>query len=205
MIDLYAAPTANGLRAKIMLDECALPYTLHKIDLTKGEQKSADFLKMNPIGSIPVIVDNDGPGGKPVTMAQSVAILMYLGEKAGKFIPKDPGKRGVFLEALMIAATDVGPTLGTVNLIVRSKEVHKPTLELFEGRFRNYFTVWNDKFSHQRYAVDDEVSIADFALYSYFARCSVQYPTLLAGLDNVGRWGKEIGARPGVAKGMNFG
>jgi len=205
MIDVYAAPTANGLRAKIMLDECGLPYTLHKIDLTKGEQKTPGFLKMNPVGSIPVIVDNDGPGGKPVTMAQSVAILMYLGEKSGKFIPKDPAKRGAFLEALMNAATDVGPTLGTVNLIVRSKEPHKPTLEMFEGRFRNYFKVWDDKLAHQRYAVDDEVSIADFALYSYFARCSVQYPTLLAGLDNVARWGKEIGARPGVAKGMNFG
>src|SRR5439155_1638750 len=93
MIDLYAAGTSNGMRARIGLEECGLAYNLHPIDLAKGEQKSPSFLAMNPNGQIPVIVDSDGPGGKPVTISQSVAVLMYCAEKSGKFLPKDPATR----------------------------------------------------------------------------------------------------------------
>ena len=97
MIDLYAAGTSNGMRARIALEECGLTYNFHPIDLDKGENKTPQFLAMNPIGQIPVIVDNEGPGGKPVTMSQSSAILMYCAEKSGKFLPKDPADRPAFL------------------------------------------------------------------------------------------------------------
>ena len=93
MIDLYAAGTSNGMRARIALEECGLPYTLNFIDLAKGENKTPQFLAMNPNGQIPVIVDHDGPGGKPVTLSQSTAILLYCAEKSGKFLPKDPAAR----------------------------------------------------------------------------------------------------------------
>src|SRR5205809_8000992 len=93
MIDLYAAGTSNGMRARIGLEECGLAYNFHPLDLGKGEQKSPSFLAMNPNGQIPVIVDSDGPGGKPVTVSQSVAVLLYCAEKSGKFLPKDPAAR----------------------------------------------------------------------------------------------------------------
>src|SRR5690242_20765810 len=131
VIDLYAAGTSNGMRAKIMLDECSVPYKLHPIDLAKGDQRSPEFLARNPWGQIPVIVDNDGPGGRPVTLSQSVGIMIYLAEKTGKFIPKDGAKRAAFWQALMNATSDMGPTLGTIFTIVRSKEPHKPSQALF--------------------------------------------------------------------------
>ena len=93
MIDLYAAGTSNGMRARIALEECGLPYQLHPIDLAKGGNKTPEFLKLNPNAQIPVIVDSEGPGGKPLTLSQSTAILLYAAEKSGKFLPRDAAKR----------------------------------------------------------------------------------------------------------------
>jgi GST-like protein len=205
MIDLYAAPTSNGLRATIMLAECGLPYTLHKIDIGKGETKTADFLKLNPMGLIPVIVDREGPGGKPLTIAQSVAIMLYLGDKAGKFIPKEPAAKAVFHDALLNAATDIGATLGSVFAISRSPEPHQPSKEIFEKRLANYFAVWNGKLAERKYCAGDEITAADFALYAVAARCRQLMPALTAGNPNLDRWESELAARPGVQKGMAFG
>src|SRR5690554_1524225 len=105
MIELYAAGTSNGVRARIALEECGLPYRLNFIDLAKGEHKTPQFLAMNPNGQIPVIVD----GG--VTLAQSTAILIYAGEKSGRFIPKEGAKRAAFWQALMSASTDITPMM----------------------------------------------------------------------------------------------
>ena len=127
MIDLYAAPTSNGLRAKVMLEESGLPYALHLVDMANGEHKKPDFLAMNPDGLIPVMVDEDGPGGKPITMPQSTAIQIYVAEKIGKFIPTDPAKRAAFWPILMNAATDVGPALSAVFAIARSSDPHGPS------------------------------------------------------------------------------
>jgi GSH-dependent disulfide-bond oxidoreductase len=138
VIDLYAAGTSNGMRAKIMLEECGVPYTLHPIDLMKGDQKKPEFLARNPWGQIPVIVDSEGPGGKPMTLSQSVGIMLYLAEKTGKFIPQDSAKRAAFWQALMNAASDMGPTLGSIFTIVRSKEPHKPSQQIFEDRWKGY-------------------------------------------------------------------
>src|SRR5438046_6850989 len=87
MIDLYAAGTSNGMRARIAVEECGLAYRFHPIDIQKGEQKLPGFLAMNPMGQIPVLVDNEGPGGKPLTLSQSTAILVYCAEKSGRFLP----------------------------------------------------------------------------------------------------------------------
>ena len=124
MIDLYAAGTSNGMRARIALEECGLAYKLHPIALEKGEQKSAQFTALNPNAQIPVIVDHEGPGGKPVTVSQSSAILIYAGEKSGKYIPKDAAARPAFWQALMSASTDMTPTLGSIFQIVRGKDPH---------------------------------------------------------------------------------
>lgn len=204
MIDLYAAPTSNGLRAKIMLDECGLPYKLHPVDLAKGENKTPEFLKLNPMGAIPVIVDPEGPGGKPVTMAQSVGILTYLAEKSGKFLPKDPSKRPIFWQALNAAATDLGPTLGDIFAIMRSPEKHQPSQAIFEGRFKNQLKVLDGNLGRQKYVAGDEITIADFATYAVIYRAEQTVAPLLAGFPNLERWRKEMAARPGTQKGLKF-
>ena len=95
MIDLYATPTTNGLRVKIILEECGLDYTLNRVNMAEKEHKTPEFLKLNPLGQTPVIVDHDAPGG-PLTMCQSMAIMFYCCEKSGKFLPSDPRKRAEF-------------------------------------------------------------------------------------------------------------
>lgn len=200
MIDLYAAGTSNGMRARIALEECGLAYTFHPIALDKGEHKTPEFLAMNPNAQIPVIVDRDGPGGKSVTLSQSTAILMYCAEKSGKFMPKDGAARAAMLEALMIASTDVTPIFGSCFGLMRSKEPHAPSIQIFKDRLRNFFKVWDDKLGKRKYAAGDEVTIADFSLYAGYARMKGVVPELLEGLPNVARWAGEMAARPGVKK-----
>ncbi|MDH4095522.1 MAG: glutathione S-transferase family protein [Betaproteobacteria bacterium] len=200
MIDLYAAGTSNGMRARIALEETGLAYTFHPVALDKGEHKTPQFLAMNPNGQIPVIVDRDGPGGKPLTLSQSTAILMYCAEKSGKFIPRDPAARAAMLEALMVASTDVTPIFGAYFGIARSKEPHAPSMQLFKERLRALFEVWDQKLARHRYAAGDEVTIADFSLYAGYARIKGVAADLFEGLANVARWGGEMAARPGVKK-----
>lgn len=204
MIDLYAAGTSNGMRARIALEECGLAYSLHPIDIAKGEHKTPQFLALNPNGQIPVIVDNEGPGGKPVTLSQSTAILVYAAEKSGKFLPKDPAKRPALWQALMSASTDITPTLGTVFGIIRGKEPHAPTADMFKSRFRNYLKVWDDALAKRKYAAGDEVTIADFSLYAGYARAKGVIPETCEGFANIARWAEEIGARPAVQRALKF-
>jgi GST-like protein len=204
MIDLYAAGTSNGMRARIGLEECGLAYKLHPVDLAKGENKAAQFLALNPNGQIPVIVDDEGPGGKPVTLSQSTAILVYASEKSGRFQPKDPAKRPAFWQALMSASTDITPTLGTVFGIIRGKDPHAPTADMFKGRFRSYLKVWDDALGQRKYAGGDEVTIADFSLYAGFARARGVVPETCEGFANLARWADEIGARPAVQRALKF-
>lgn len=192
------------MRARIALEECALAYNFHPIDLARGEHKTAAYLAMNPNGQIPVIVDSDGPGGKKLTLSQSMAILVYCAEKSGKFIPTDPEERPAFSQALMSAASDMGPTLGTIFTIVRSQDPHRPTAQMFENRWKAYLKVWDNTFATRRYAAGSKVSIADFALYGVVARTKGVLPEICEGVPNVDRWLAEIGARPAVLRAMSF-
>ena len=200
MIDLYAAGTSNGLRARIALEECGLEYTFHPIALDKGEHKTPQFLAMNPNAQIPVIVDRDGTGGKPVTLSQSTAILVYCAEKSGKFMPKEGAARAAMLEALMVASTDVTPIFGAAFGLMRTKEPHAPSIQFFKDRLRSFFKVWDEKLGKRKYAAGDEVTIADFSLYAGYVRMTAVVPELLEGLPNVTRWAGEMAARPGVKK-----
>lgn len=206
MIDLYAAGTANGIRARIGLEECGLAYTFHPVDLTKGEQKTPSFLSMNPNGQIPVIVDSEGPGGKPVTVSQSVAVLVYCAEKSGKFLPKDPATRPAFWQALMSATSDMSTMVTAILTLSRSNkdQQHAPALEVFKTMWKNYLTVWDNRLSRQRYAAGSEVTIADFALYGAVGRMKSVQPALLEGYADVGRWVDEIAARPAIQRAMKF-
>jgi GST-like protein len=200
MIDLYAAGTSNGMRARIALEECGLKYQWHPIDFAKGEHKTPQFLALNPNAQIPVIVDNDGPGGKKITLSQSSAIVIYCAEKAGKFIPSDPAKRAATFEAYMSASTDITPMFGTVNGILRSKEPHLPTANMFKERLREYFKVWDDRLARRKYAAGDEVTIADFSLYAGYWRTKGALPELIAGMPNLERWAAGIAARPAIQR-----
>lgn len=204
MIDLYAAGTSNGMRARMALEECGLPYTLHPVALDKGENKTPEFLALNPNAQIPVIVDRDGPGGKPLTLSQSTAILIYCAEKSGKYLPKDGAVRAAMWQALMSASTDITPMFGSVNAVVRSKEPHPPTAQMFKDRLRQYFKVWDERLAKQPYAAGTELTIADFSLFAGYRRTSGALPELLEGLPNLTRWAKEIGARPAMQRALKF-
>ena len=192
------------MRARIGLEECGLEYKLHPVALEKGENKKPEFLALNPNAQIPVIVDNDGPGGKPVTISQSSAILVYAAEKSGKFMPKDPAARPAFWQALMSASTDMTPTLGSIFQIVRGKDPHGPSADLFKARWKQYLKVWDERFAKQKYAAGKDVTIADFSLYAGYARAKGALPELCDGFPNAERWAKEMAARPAIQRALQF-
>jgi len=202
MIDLYAAGTSNGMRARIALEECGLKYNWHPIDLAKGEHKTPQYLALNPMGQIPVIVDNEGPGGQKVTLAQSSAIMVYCAEKSGKFIPKDAAKRAAMWEAYMSASTDITPGFGSVNACLRAKDPapYAAAGDMFKQRLKSIFKVWDDFLAKRKYAAGDELTIADLSLYAGYWRTKGALPELVEGMANLTRWGNEMAARPGIQR-----
>jgi GSH-dependent disulfide-bond oxidoreductase len=203
MIDLYAAGTSNGMRARIALEECGLPYTLKFVDLAKGENKTPQFLAMNPNGQIPVIVDHDGPGGKPLTLSQSTAILIYAAEKSGKFMPKDPAARAAMLQALMSASTDVTPVFGAY-FGAKNKEPDSPLTQMFKDRVRALFQVWDGALGKSKYCAGDEVTVADLSLYAGYARIKGAAPDAVEGMPNLTRWAEAMAARPAIQRALKF-
>lgn len=202
MIDLYMWGTGNGLRASLVLAETGLVHQVHKVDLTKGEQKTPEFLKLNPAGVIPVIVDRDGPGGKPLTLAQSGAIVVYCCEKAAKFIPTDPLRRAMAAQWFLQAASDVGPTGGAIFQLEFATPEKSPAIsEFFKNRLIAYFRHVDRHLAGRSYLAD-EISFADFMLYPNYALRKTMLEAA-GGLDNLRRWGERMAARPGVQKGMN--
>ncbi len=117
MIEFFTAQSSNGQRVAIMLEECALPYRVHALDLARGEQRDAEFLQINPAGQIPAIVDPEGPDGQPFALSQSAAILLYLAEKTGRFLPADSFRRAAAYQWLMQALADVAAASGSIFLL----------------------------------------------------------------------------------------
>jgi GST-like protein len=196
MIDLYTAPTGNGLRAAVALAESGLPYKVHKLDLGKGEAKTPEFLKINPAAAIPAIVDGS------VTVTQSGAITLYVAEKAGKFLPKDPGKRAEALQWFMQACTDVGPTGGTLFQLNNNAPEKSPAIiGFFETRLISALKVVDGQLAGKDFVVG-ELSVADLALYPAIAARKPMVEK--AGLAELLRWMGAMAARPGVQKGMQL-
>jgi GST-like protein len=201
VIDLYTWQTSNGQRATIMLDECGFPYRVHKVDLSKNEQQSPEFLKVNPAGQIPAIVDPDGPGGRPLTLSQSAAIALYLAEKSGRFIPSDPQRRVLALQWFMFALADMAPSSANLFLLgALAPEKSPANLEWLSTRMFRLFRLADARLEGREWLAD-ELSIADFALFPVVA---VRKPQLDAagGLANLQRWRAAIAERPAVAKAM---
>ncbi|MCG8690450.1 MAG: glutathione S-transferase N-terminal domain-containing protein, partial [Minwuiales bacterium] len=126
MIDLYTWKTSNGRKATIMLEECGLEYRLHPIDIGKGDQFTPEFVAVNPNSKIPAIIDQDGPGGKAYTVIESGAILMYLAEKTGKFMPQEMAARYEVIQWLMFQMGGIGPIFGQVHHFLRAAKEKVP-------------------------------------------------------------------------------
>ncbi len=205
MIDLYAAATSNGIRVKIMLEECGLAYSLKLVDIFAGAHREPDFLAINPQGLTPAMVDHDGPDGTPLTMAQSGAMLAYLADKTGRFGIAGAENQPLFRERYVNILSDMGPTLSTIFAIVRSEDPHAPTQKMFEDRFGDFLRVWDEALSTRANCGGEAVSIADFAMFGTLVRCKQVTPHLMQGYANLDRWCGEMEARPGVQRGLDFG
>ncbi len=201
MIDLYLSGTANGLRASVALEEAGIAYRVHKIDLAKGEHRKPEFLSINPAGLIPAIVDQDGPGGKTLTVTQSGAIIVYAAEKSGKFLPQDPARRAKAWQWFMQGATDVSATSGALFRVENSVPEKNPqNSEYFKQRLLGFFAVCDAHLaSHEYFA--DEISIAELFLYPNFALRKAMIDQT-GGFTHLQRWGAALAARPAIQRGM---
>jgi GST-like protein len=183
-----------------MLEECGLPYKVHKINIgTNAEQFTPEYLKINPNGKIPSIVDSDGPGGKPINMMESGAILIYLAEKTKKFFPEK--QRYQVLQWLMFQMGGVGPMFGQAHHFMRAKKDEIPYgSERYGTEAKRLYGVLNKRLGEAAYLAD-EYSIADIATYPWVARHE-WHRVDLAEFPNVKRWYDTIGQRPAVVRGM---
>ena len=201
MIDLYTWTTPNGRKVSIMLEECGLPYKTHAINIGKDEQFTPEFVAINPNSKIPAIIDTDGDNGKPLSIFESGAILIYLAEKTGKFFAKSGAARSEALQWLMFQMGGVGPIFGQVHHFLRAAKEPVPyAIERYgKEKDRLYQVLDNHLKSHQYLAGD--YSIADMATYPWVARYE-WHKTDMAAVPHVKRWFDAISARPAVQRGM---
>ena len=201
MIDLYTWSTPNGRKISIMLEELALPYKVHRINIGNGEQFKPDYVTINPNSKIPAIIDPDGPDGEPVTLMESGAILIYLAGKTGKLLPRPVRGRYVALEWLMFQMGGVGPIFGQVHHFLRAAKEPVPyAIERYIKETRRLYGVLNTRLQQHEYLAD-EYSIADIANYPWVARYE-WHKTDLNDFPDVKRWFDAISARPAVQRGM---
>ena len=201
MIDLYTWSTPNGRKVSIMLEECALPYRVHKINIgTNAEQFTPEYLKINPNGKIPSIVDPAGPERKPIAMMESGAILIYLADKTGKLFPEKTKYQ--VLQWLMFQMGSVGPMFGQAHHFMRAKKDEVPYgSERYGNEAKRLYGVMNTHLDKREFFAG-EYSIADIAIYPWVARHG-WHRVELAAFPAVKRWFEALGARPAVARGMS--
>ena len=201
MIELYTWGTPNGRKASIMLEEVGLLYEVKPINIGKGEQFAADYVKINPNSKIPTIVDSDGPGGRPISVFESGAILIYLAEKTGKLLSTEPRARIQALEWLMFQMGGVGPMFGQAHHFLRQAPEQIPyAMERYAKEVRRLYGVMDKRLGAGAYLAGD-YSIADVATYPWVSRYE-WHRVALAEFPNVERWFKAIAARPAVERGM---
>jgi glutathione S-transferase len=198
MIDLYTSPTPNGWKASITLEELELPYETHAINLMEGDQKTPEFLKINPNGRIPAIVDRD-EGNLPVF--ESGAIMIYLAEKTGRLLPTERKARARVMSWLMFQMGGVGPMMGQANVFYRYfPEKIQPAIDRYQNESRRLFEVLDRRLQESEWLVDD-FSIADIANWSW-VRTGKWSGVSFEGLDALYRWIKQIYERPACIRGI---
>ncbi len=200
MIDLYTWSTPNGRKVTIMLEELGIPYTLHEVHIGKGEQREPDFLKISPNAKIPAIVDQE----TGISMMESGAILQYLAEKTGKFLPTDPKKRWATIEWLNWQMGGIGPMLGQIHhFSFYNKGKSDYATERYENEGKRLYEVLNKQLADNDFVAGDEYTIADMAIYPWIARYDRQNIDV-ADYENILRWYLNVTAHPAVQKGYNI-
>jgi GST-like protein len=202
-IELYTYNTPNGRKISVALEEMELPYVVKVVDITKSQQFDPAFLKISPNNKIPAIIDADGPGGTPVSVFESGAILIYLGEKTGKFWPTDPRARIQVLEWLMFQMGGFGPFPGQVHhfLQVENEQDRRYGLERYSKETRRLYGVMDRWLAERAYFAGD-VSIADFAILGWAWRHE-RHKVDLGEFPNVKRWYDAMMTRPGAKRGFD--
>jgi len=199
MIDFYGLTSPNVQKIFIMLEETGLPYTFKPVDVWAGAQFSPEFTKLNPNRKIPVIVDSDGPGGKPYTVFESGAILMYLAEKTGKFMPKDMAKKYEVIQWLFVQTSNIGPAFGNFthfNLFA-PKPADPYAFNRYKTEMLRLYELLETRLGQAKYLGGDEYSIADMATFPW----TRQHQAHGANIDskpNLKRWFEELSARPAI-------
>jgi GST-like protein len=201
MIDLYTWGTPNGRKVSIMLEELGLPYKVHAINILKDDQFKPEFIAINPNSKIPAIVDPDGPGGS-LPLFESGAILIYLAEKHGRFLPKDPRDRYITMQWLMFQMGGVGPMFGQTHHFLRSAKEDVPYgKQRYHTETKRLYGVMNKRLGEAKYLAGNDYTIADIATFPWVSRFE-WHQVDLNEFPNVKRWFDEIAARPAVKKGM---
>ncbi len=211
LLQLYSLPTPNGVKVSIMLEEIGLPYEVHLVDFGKDDQKTPEFLSLNPNGKIPAILDPDGPGGKPLPLFESGAILQYLAEKTGKLMPIDAARRWQTIQWLHFQMGGIGPMFGQVGFFHKfaGKDIaDKRPLERYVNEAKRLLGVIEQRLDGRQWIMDDDYTIADISMLGwvrnligfYGARELVDFDSL----THVPAWLARGLARPAVERGLNI-
>ncbi len=202
MIDLYTWPTPNGHKVHIMLEETGIPYRVHPVNIGAGEQFAPDFLRISPNNKMPAMVDSDGPGGKPLSMFESGAMLIYLASKSGKFLPEDLAKKWSTLSWLMFQMGGVGPMLGQAHhFLGYAPEKIQYAMDRYKNEANRLYGVIDRRLGESEYIACDEYTIADMAIVPW-----LRFPDRQGvGIDEYPRlrkWRDAILERPAVKRGV---
>ncbi|WP_298261583.1 glutathione S-transferase N-terminal domain-containing protein [Bradyrhizobium sp.] len=210
-LQLYSLPTPNGVKVSIMLEEIALPYEVHLVDFNKDDQKTPEFLSLNPNGKIPAIIDPNGPTGNPLGLFESGAILQYLAEKTGKLLPADPARRWQTIQWLHFQMGGIGPMFGQVGFFHKfaGKEIaDKRPLERYVTESNRLLGVIDSRLAGRQWIMDDEYTIADISMLGWVRNLIGFYGAreLVAfdGFVNVAAWLERGLARPAVKRGLDI-
>ena len=210
-IQLYSLNTPNGVKASIMLEETGLPYEAHLVDIMENESHLPEFLALNPNGKIPAIIDPDGPGGKPMGLFESGAILMYLADKSGKFVPADAAARWETIQWVFFQMASIGPMFGQVgffNKFAGREYDDKRPLQRYVDESRRLLGVLDDRLDGRDWLMGDDYSIADIATLGWVNNLITFYEAReLVAFDrfgNVSAWLERGLARPAVQRGLKI-
>jgi GST-like protein len=203
MIELHSWPTPNGHKVHIMLEETGLPYEVHPVDIGAGAQFDPAFLAISPNNKIPAIVDRDGPGGRPISLFESGAILLYLAEKTGKLVPAEAHARWATVEWLMFQMGSVGPMFGQLAHFNNYAPEKIPyAIERYSNEVGRLYRVLERRLAAVPYLAGDEYSIADIAVWPWVRSSSKKGEKLAADLPSLRRWYGAIDVRPAVKRGL---
>ena len=202
MIDVYTWPTPNGHKVHIMLEEVGLDYNVIAIDINRGDQFDPEFLKISPNNKMPAIVDHDGPGGKPFALFESGAILMYLAEKTGRFMPEETLARYRVVQWLMFQMGHIGPMLGQAHHFRQYAPDRIPyAVDRYTNEAARLYKVMDTRLGESPYLAGDDYTIADIACFPWL-RSHERQGQDLADFPNVERWFEAIDGRPAVGRGL---